>query len=241
MRLDVSLLAVLLILALAWLYRRDQAAARRLRGAIFDDCRGLLAGSVIAPDAAGYPVLTGRYRGYGVRLEALLDAVAVRKLPSLWVKITLSAEVPFPGVFDLMMRPLNTEFYSPAGSLEHTLATPEGWPDHATLRTDDPAGVPPLALLARHVELFRDPRAKELLIAPRGLRVVYQLDQAERSYYLVLRQARFGVNRADPERIAALLEALIVLYADLTAAQPTRRPRPRLSRSLGAGVAAAEP
>jgi hypothetical protein len=232
MRLDVVLLAIPLILALAWLYRRDQRGSRRTRGAIFDDCRALLANAALSSDAAGYPVLTGTYKGRAVRLEALVDAVAVRKLPSLWVKVTLHAAVPYPAVFDLLMRPLNTEFYSPAGCLEYALATPESWPEHAVLRTDDPAGLPPLDLLAPHVVLFRDPKAKELVVAPRGLRLVYQVNEAERSYYLVLRQARFRVTKADPARIATLLDALIALHDDLAATAA-----PRLPAAAGAGRA----
>lgn len=238
MRLDLVLLTALLILALAWLYRRDQARSRGTRAAILDDCRALFPDAAVTEDGAGYPVLTGTYQGYRVRLEALVDAVAVRKLPSLWIKATLLAEVPYPAVFDLLMRPLNTEFYSPAETLGYALRTPPGWPEHAVIRTDDPEGLPPLALLAPHVELFRDPKAKELLITPRGLRIVYQVDEAERSHYLVLRQARFRTNRADPRRVAVLIGAMIALQRGLAASTAERPPAAHVARVSARAVSA---
>jgi hypothetical protein len=48
------------------------------------------------------------------------------------------------------------------------------------------------ALLTPHMSLFEQPQAKELLVSPAGVRVVYQLAQGERAYYAVFRSLRFA-------------------------------------------------
>ena len=54
---------------------------------------------------------------------------------------------------------------------------------------------------------------KELVITPRGVRLVYQAAQAERAEYLVLRQAHFTNNKADPALVRTLLDRAIAIAA----------------------------
>jgi hypothetical protein len=162
-----------------------------------------------------HPVLEGAYRGYAIRLEPIIDQVAVRKLPSLWLLTTVFAPVPYRGTVDILARPQNTEFYSPADRLDHTIATPPGWPTHAQIRSDDPAAMPPRDRLTPHVAMFEDPRVKELVVTPRGVRIVYQIDQAERGHYLVLRQARFAEQPLAALLVQRLLDRAIALQRDL--------------------------
>jgi hypothetical protein len=65
------------------------------------------------------------------------------------------------------------------------------------------------------MSLFEDPRAKELVISPRGVRLVYQAAQAERAHYLVLRQARFENSKIDPALAGSLLDRAIAIAASL--------------------------
>ena len=225
MRYDVLALATLFFFGLAWLYRRDQARARAIRMATLEPCAALLEDAKRRVDRAGFPVLSGRYKGFPVRLECLVDAVAVRKLPQLLVKVTLLQELPVKGMFDVMMRAHNVEFYSPAGELPHALRRPANWPEHATLRSDREDRRELLARLDPHVGIFDDDKVKELLVTPRGLRIVYRLDEAERPYYLVLRQAQFVNDKAEPEKIRELLDALIALQGDLAEAATPPAPR----------------
>jgi hypothetical protein len=71
-----------------------------------------------------FPLLEGIYEGHRVRLEPVIDHMAVRKLPSLWVKTTLFGELPIGGTIDFLVRPQNTEFYSPSDQLPLTLKIP---------------------------------------------------------------------------------------------------------------------
>ena len=217
MRWDVIAVAAAALIALTWLYRRDRERYRRLRGGFFSACLDLFEQYRVVQDDVDFPVLTGRYRGHEVRLEPIVDHMTMRKLPSLWRQVSLIAPVPYQGIFDLLIRPRGTEFYSPSIDLAHEMRLPPGWPSDAALRSDDPARMPPLAVMAQHRYLFEDQRLKEMLVTPKGVRVVYQVQQAERARYAVLRQIEFLDNTLPPGLARRLLEATIAIRASLVA------------------------
>jgi hypothetical protein len=199
------LLALVGFAGLCWLWRRDQRATADCRGQFFDDCVGLLAEATLRAGSLGYPVLCGRWQGLAVEAEPVVDCLGVRKLPALWLKVTVLAPVVTTATLDLMMRPLGVEFFSPHDSLPYRLETPAGWPERAILRSDDPAGLPHLYILDAHVGMFAQSEAKELLISPKGVRIVWQADEAERSDFLLLRQARFGKGPIDRQVLTDLI------------------------------------
>lgn len=162
-------------------------------------------------DLAGYPQLVGRYRDLPVRLHPVIDTLAIRKLPSLWLLATIPEPLPLSATFDLMMRPAGPTTFS---NFDHLLVALDSIPDlplHAVVRTDDPAHVLPHHVVAPHLDIFQDPRAKELLIAPKGVRLVWQLAEAERARYGVFRQAEFGEVVLDPLLVRDMLDRLIAL------------------------------
>ncbi len=216
-RWEVLALVALALLALAWLYRRDRRRYRALRGGFFNQCLDLFESYRVVQDDVDFPVLTGRYRGRDVRLEPVVDHLSLRKLPSLWLKLTLIAAVPYRGAFDLLVRPRGGEFFSPSGDLPHRLALPPGWPADASLSSDEPAAMPPLEIMAQHQFLLEDPRLKEILVTPRGVRLVYQAQQAERAKYAVLRQIDFPDYSLSPVLARRLLEALVAIHRSLAA------------------------
>jgi len=219
-------LAALAVGALVVMHRRHRAAVKRERGAFFAMCGGVFEASRTTQDDVDYPVLDGRYGGFSVRLEPIVDHVAVRKLPSLWLLVTLRETLPLAGVTDFLARPLNTEFYSPAIHLDHRLATPAGYPETVQVRTDHPEQQPPAELLRPYGVLFGDPRMKELAVGPGGVRLVYQIAESERAHYMVLRQAEFGDGlRLDPALARRLLDHAIALHNDLKErAKPDEQP-----------------
>jgi hypothetical protein len=211
-------LAALLLAGLAglgWMHRRQRAALKATRRQLFDHVLPLLETYRVTQDAIAHPVLEGRYRGHRIRLEPVVDQMTFRKLPSLWLLVTMYGPVPYRGSLDLLMRARNTEFWSPAASFDHAMTLPAGWPPEASLRSDEPDAMPPQHLLDRHVRLFGDPAMKELLVTPRGVRLVYLLEQAERGTYLVLRQARFAETALPADLARALLEAALAILTDL--------------------------
>jgi hypothetical protein len=162
-------------------------------------------------------VLTGRYRGLDIRLEPIVDHVAWRKIPSLWLKVSVLQQVQRPGVFDLLMRPQGVEFYSPSGSLDYRVPLPPDWPRDAVLYTDDAETPPPLQAISPHIHLFADPRMKELVMTPAGTRLVFQVDQADRSHYTVLRQVKFEITRLAPHLAQSLIDSAIGIHGSVAA------------------------
>jgi hypothetical protein len=199
------LLALAGFVVLFYLWRRDQQATAHRHATFFSACDGILDDAMLRPGTLGYPVLSGHWRGLAVEAEPIVDCLGVRKLPSLWLKVTVLAPVATAATLDLMMRPLGSEFFSPHDSLAHRIETPADWPERAILRSDDPAGLPPLHLLDAHVGLFEQGEAKELVVAPKGVRIVWQADEAERSDFLLLRQARFSKGPIDRQVLADII------------------------------------
>ncbi len=212
-RYDIAALCAVFAVALWLIYRRDRARTKIARAAYFDDCKFLFEDCRIVLEDTNFPILDGRHRGHRFRLEPVVDHMAVRKLPSLWLKVSLIETLPMPGVVDFLARPQNTEFYSPSASLPFSLQIPPEWPQHAVLRTDLDDRSLAVALLAPHIHIFDDPKTKELLVTPRGVRIVYQASQGERAYYLVLRQPEFGEPRLPPALARQLLEQAVAVYS----------------------------
>lgn len=201
-------------LACTMLVRLHVSHRRRVkssRAAAFDGCTGALSSCRIVQDDVDYPVLTGEYRARSIELRLIADHVGYRKVPSLWLQVTLFAELPGFGVLDYLVRPQNIEFYSPAESLPVELPVPAHWPQHATLKCDRSGELPPVAALDPVLRLFDEPEMKELLVTSRGVRLVRQVDQAERREYLVLRAVQFAEDRIDAADLHRLLDALIPL------------------------------
>jgi hypothetical protein len=210
------LLAALVILPLVLVH--DSARDRRRRGDWFTPVLPLLDAYRVTQEGNGWPVLTGRYRGQDVRLEPVLDDMTWRKLPSLWLKATVLSPNPARGTLGFLVRARGGEFYSPTAEMKHRLPLPSGWPTDAMLCTDDKRTAP----LELDMSAFQDLRMKELVITPKGVRLVYQAAQGNRAEYLVLRQARFAESHADPALVRALLDRALEIAATLDAGSMTR-------------------
>jgi hypothetical protein len=158
-------LAFLFPIVLALMYGRNNKALRAERGRLFDACLALFEQHRLTQDGVSWPVLAGSYDGYEVHVAPLVDDAAFRKVPSLWLLVTVKRKLPIKGAVDLLARAQNTEFYSPADSLPLRLVSPQEWPSQTTIKADKPATELPLSVLDPHVkQFFADPRAKEMLV-----------------------------------------------------------------------------
>lgn len=215
-----SILGLILGVALAvLLVRKVMATAARNKAwpqRLFADAQSLLENPAVAEGAtAGTASLTGRYRGNPVQIKVVADTLALRKLPSLWLMVTLPGPVPVAATLDLMMRPEASSSISNFDQLPFTLPTPDDFPVGAVIRTDDPEQAPPHEKLAPHLAPFHGRRGKELLISPKGLRIVMLLAEADRARYGVFRQADFGDVQLSPDLLADCLERLQALREDI--------------------------
>lgn len=221
-------LAIALAALLAWFAWRalgEHRAATATRRARLSDVNALLDHAVETPLPTGYVKLSGTYRGHPVVIEPVVDTLNVRKLPVLWLMVTVPAAVPVRATFDLMMRATGLEIFSRYAQLDHTIEPPEGFPEWCGIRTDDPAHLPAPEIVSRYLQRFHDGSGKELLISPKGVRMVIMLDEADRGGYLIFRDARFGTQRTEPDLIKSVLDDLIALRDDLaTAAQAEALP-----------------
>jgi hypothetical protein len=210
--------AVVLVALLWRRWRRDQTVRAQAPGLLFARVMGLLDHAKLEPgNGVGFPRLTGQYAGVSVQVLPVVDTLAVRRLPALWLLVTVQASLPVSAKLDLMMRPAGPTTFSNFDLLPVTLERPPGFPEHAVLRTDDAAHAPPADWLAGHLDVFENVRAKELLITAHGLRLVWLLAEAERARYGVFRQAEFGAVDIDPGLLGDLLDRLLALRASILA------------------------
>jgi hypothetical protein len=224
--LDTTLMALLGALAgtafLYTLYRhaQDSRARAARRAAFLDEAKGLFTGGVkvITPD--GFPRISGSYQGLTFDIQAVPDTLNVRKLPTLWVLASLAEPMPVKGTLDIMMRPRGVEYFSRHAALPVQMTPDPGLPHDCTVRTDAPEALPPRDVVLKHARILEDPMAKELVISPKGLRLVWLAEEAHRGRYLIFRDSEMGLQPFPAATLKPLLDHLVALRQDLLAAQP---------------------
>lgn len=195
-----------------WRASRDR---RAWRGAYLQEGRRVLEGARTALAITGFARMGGRYGGVEVDLQVVPDTLTFRKLPALWVLVTLPGALPLRATFDLMIRPTGVEPFSHFQTLPTQIVQPAGFPEDCAIRTDRPDALPDLEMLLRHMRLFEDPSIKELVLSPKGVRLVFLAEEAQRSRYLVYRDSEMGRTPLPAGRITACLEALLALRQDV--------------------------
>ena len=192
-----------------------QRAARR--AAFLDDVQTLFSGGLKKLNPDGFPRISGTYRDLTFDIQAVPDTLNVRKLPSLWLLVSLPGPLPVRATFDLMMRPRGVELFSKHAELPVQMAPDPAFPPDCTVRTDAPDLLPPRQLLLKHSAILEDPLAKELVISPRGLRVVWLTEEANRGRYLLFRDSEMGLEPFPAAKVKPLLDYLIALREDVLA------------------------
>lgn len=202
---------------LAWQAARAGRARRAARAAYLDLCGRVFTAHVTKIAATGLPRVSGDFGEHVFDIQVAADTLNFRKLPALWVLVTLPAPLPVRATFDMMLRPAGVEAFSAFASLPDQIEPPAGFPLDCAIRTDDPAGLPAETVLRRHLALFASERVKELVISPKGLRIVWLAEEARRGPYLFFRDAEMGCDPLPAETLRPLLEALLALRADILA------------------------
>ncbi|MFK0689739.1 hypothetical protein ACFX5Q_16245 [Mesorhizobium sp. IMUNJ 23033] len=207
-----GVLALALVVHIAWLARASRNRASAALAADTVSIRTIVTDAVDVSDGtAGVITWAGSWTGQRVQIRTIVDTLATRKLPARWLSVSITEPVAVPATFDMMMRPGSPTTFSNFDHLDHTLPKVAGFPAEAVLRTDRKGVSFPQDIIAGHLELFAEGRAKELLITPKGVRIVWLLAEAERARYGVFRQAEFGATGIDPNLIARLLTAASAL------------------------------
>lgn len=202
---------------LAFRLIRESRARTRSRASYFDAVKSLFHGGETRVQPTGFPRMTGRRDGLAFDLQAIPDTLTFRKLPALWVLVTLPEPLPLDATLDLMARPSGNEPFTKFATLPQSLPTPPELPKEVAIRTDDATRIPPPDLIAAHADLFQAPRVKELVLSPKGLRIVILAEEADRGRYLIFREAEMGRAPLPPSRLEPLLDRLAALRQDVLA------------------------
>ena len=152
--------------------------------------------------------MAGRWQGMAFDLQAVPDTLTFRKLPSLWVLVTLTEPQPVASTLHILARPGQNDSFTRFTDMPRSLPLPEGFPDHVALRCDHGAGLPAQALVAGLAGLFLNPSLKEIVISPKGVRLVFLAEEADRGRYLLFRDAEMGMTPLAPARLMPQLEVL---------------------------------
>ena len=198
------------------MHLRARAKSRALaRAGYLDQVAPLFSDTRTEISPSGFPRLSGWHEGDLFDLQVVPDTLTYRKLPALWVLVTLRAPQPVRATFDLMIRPGGFAPFSHFHALPDQITPPAGFPADCAIRSDDPSNLPDESLLRRHLPLFQDARMKELVISPKGLRLVWLAEEANRGRYLLFRDAEMGRSPVSAAAIRPLMDALLALQADL--------------------------
>ncbi|SUY29280.1 hypothetical protein EDC40_108184 [Aminobacter aminovorans] len=186
---------------------RDALAERR---GLLDDAAGLLQNSQITFGPDQFPVLVGQIGdGRRAKIELIADTMVTRRLPQLWLRVTLSEtrEYMRPTI-GALARPTGAEYYSLVHDMSEWMSPPET--DASLLMRGDGRAtawqIERVSALLR--SLFADPKVKEAVITPRGTRIIRQAAQGEPGAHKVLRQVRFPLTAVPADLVAlAIAEA----------------------------------
>jgi hypothetical protein len=200
---------------LAFATYRSAKQRKRARAAYFSQVEGLFDRVATRIEPTGFPRLTAHLGDLAFDLQALPDSLTFRKLPALWVMVSLPEPMPVKATLDIMTRPTGQEPFTGFNSLRHNLPGAAFLPEGCGVRSDDADLAPDAQLIARHAGVFADPLVKELLISPKGVRLVILGDEADRGRFLIFRDAEVGRTPLSPERLTPLLHSLTALRADL--------------------------
>jgi hypothetical protein len=213
---------------------RREARSRAARSqALLDDCRSLFESCRIDRGADGFPLLDGMLAGRALRLALVPDTLTLKRLPQLWLSVTLRRPLPLEADLALLARPNGAEFFSIAQRLRARLETPADLPAGLLAKGSDPGAQSLLNDLAGLLgAFFADPKVKEVAVTRRGLRAVVQAREGKRGDYLLLRQSAFGADRLDPAAVLAIIDRLIGLESALLAG-PAPGPADRRTAALG--------
>jgi hypothetical protein len=135
--------------------------------------------------------------------------MTIRRLPQLWLKLTLLEERPHLPEFSFLVRPSGTEFYSLTSAHSIALEPPTGIASEIIARGNRQSSQQALDNLAPVLQrIFSETRMKEAAVTAKGLRLIWQAAEGARGQHLIFRQCQFDNAAVDSTAFAKLLSAL---------------------------------
>jgi hypothetical protein len=205
------------------LLRRAQAVRAARRGAFLGAATVLFEQVRIELAATGFPRMAGRRGGAEFDIQVVPDTLSVRKLPALWVLVSLPGPLPVTGTLDVLLRPTGMETFTNFSRLPVQVQPPPGFPPDCAIRTDAPGHAAFADALREVMKAVDTDRLKEILITPAGVRLVFLAEEADRGRYLLFRDAEMGRDPLPPARLTPFLAAALALRSAVMAETEERR------------------
>ncbi|WP_342643381.1 hypothetical protein [Rhodoligotrophos ferricapiens] len=182
---------------------RDQRQARAARARLLDDAAGAIGCSRTSLGPDGFPILTGCLAdGRGVRITLIHDTLVTRRLPQLWLSVTLADPDEQCPRIGILARPTGAEFYSAVHAMPSRFDPPPPLDPALLIRGGSETDIRAVRMAAPLLAgLFADPKVKEAVVAPSGVRIIRQVAQGDRAAHVVLRQARYEIARVPRDLI----------------------------------------
>lgn len=217
----LSLAAMSLVGLAIWDHRRRLASRRVL----LNDCAGLFEPHALRHGGDGFPRLTGRRGARNIDVRLISDTMTIRRLPQLWLQVTVLERLAGVGGLAVLVRPSGYEFYSLTETFHHVVDAPSILPREVIVRAKDAKSASLLGKLASPMAaILADPRVKEIAVTGEGLRIIIQAAEGRRGDYLLLRQAVFDDASVSPAELDSVLASIEQLRASLSPARTEAEP-----------------
>jgi hypothetical protein len=199
---------------------REHRQLRRARQSLLDRCAEALDRHEIRHGGDGFPRLAGDFHGRRVMAELLPDTMVIRRLPQLWLSVTLPDTLGDLPSLAVLVRPAGYEFYSLTSRLSCALDAPATFPSEVVVRGSDARADRLLWQLTPHLAtVLMDPRVKEIAVTSKGLRIIVQAGEGRRGEHLLLRQAVFDDAEVPARELANRLTELETLLSAIDVPQ----------------------
>lgn len=207
----------------AILAMRDHRRAIASRRQLLDTCRGVIDDERWTAGDDGFPAVEGYACGRAVMAKLIPDTMVVRRLPQLWLSVTMKHSNPHAPSLSIVARFTGNEFYAAALDLPQRIDPPTGFPLDVMIRGDGARAsrlchdlAPALA------KVLADERVKEIILAQNGVRIVRQAAEGRRGEHLLLRQAVFDDCKIERSEFVQALSDLADLASKRDAHLETR-------------------
>lgn len=210
---SLTLAALLLAATASFLIlfgRREARIAAAARRAILDPSENVLDAAKVELNSCGFPKMDGTFRGRSFRVALVPDTLTFRRLPQLWLDVTMKRSLPIDGRVAILVRPTSADYFSMTEHFDERLERPADFPEMCLIKGDGPDAHHILERISPYVgSLLRDPYVKEIVVTPRGIRIMRQLAEGKRGDHLILRQIVFENARLYPEDLEDILAAVL--------------------------------
>jgi hypothetical protein len=210
----------LAVVAVGVLIGVQRAHAQRVaaeRRALLAVALPLFADATISQHGIGYPTLSGTDRGHRVAIQLVVDSLTLRRLPRLWLVVSVFRPTGLAGPVDILCEPQVPAMVTPAERFRNVHPAPADWPDDVRVATPGPE-MPDLQPFEPAVAVLSEPETKGILAGPGGVRVVQELARGDLGHWRAVRRVKFDVEAPSRARVARLLDAAQQVAGHETAA-----------------------